>query len=168
MVRDTGTITASYNTGTVTGTSVDIGGVVGRNRHSAIVTACYNTGDVSGPDRVGGVAGYNYTESTGTPTLIACYNTGNVLGSSAAIGGVVGNNGNGAVTASYWQTGGGRIAVGIGDNGTGSGIPTPFDRFFTPSGDPAWNTESDSPGTTNQYWKAGVNYATQLPKLWFE
>ena len=51
-----GSITACYNTGTVTGASY-VGGVVGGNFND--ITACYNTGTVTGGTYIGGVVGGN-------------------------------------------------------------------------------------------------------------
>jgi hypothetical protein len=151
-----GTITACYNTGTVSGSSY-VGGVAGRG-FSTTVIASYNTGAVSGSvDYVGGVVGFK------TGTVTACYNNGVVSGpSGATVGGVVGHNYDGAVTACYWENS--IVTKGIGD---GSGSPTPFKlpAYFTPTGSNAWNTGT---GGTNGYWKEGTTNGSQLPKLWFE
>jgi hypothetical protein len=71
-INDMGTdLTASYNTGTVTGNDAGIGGVCGHNYGD--VTACYNTGLIFGGTAgywIGGVCGY------GDPvdgTVTACY-----------------------------------------------------------------------------------------------
>ena len=97
------TITACYSTGNVTGGDVT-GGVVGYNE-GATITACYSTGDVTGGDVTGGVVGYNEGA-----TITACYSTGDVTGVDA--GGVVGYNENGSnVTACYWS---GQVSSGHG------------------------------------------------------
>ena len=95
-----GTITNSYNTGTVSG-KYYIGGVVGTN-NSRIIN-CYNTGDASGTlnkDRgVGGVVGVSYG------TITNSYNTGSVSGTSS-VGGVVGSNMNtNTITNCYYLSG---------------------------------------------------------------
>ena len=83
--NSSGTITNCYNTGVVSGTEWGIGGVAGNNM--GITSNCYNTGTVNGINGdVGGVAGYN--QSSGTITN--CYNTGAVSGTNH--GGVVGYN----------------------------------------------------------------------------
>ncbi len=87
-----GTVSNSYNIGTVSGTNC-VGGVVGENQAfnngTATVNDCYNTGYVSGNGLVGGVVGYKYFVEVGTVTVSNCYNTGDVLGVSC-VGGVVG------------------------------------------------------------------------------
>ena len=52
------TITGCYNTGTVSGSGDNVGGVCGRNDNGTI-TDCYNTGTVSGTNYVCGVCGWN-------------------------------------------------------------------------------------------------------------
>ena len=89
-----GTVSNSYNTGSVSG-SWYVGGVVGYSSYGTVSNS-YNTGSVSGDSYVGGVVGYNYYD-----TVSNSYNTGTVSGSSA-VGGVVGyNNNDGAVSNSY-------------------------------------------------------------------
>ena len=63
-----GSVTNSYNTGTVTGTDDRVGGVVGENSDGS-VTNCYNTGKVSGSEYVGGVVGDN----SGSSIVENCY-----------------------------------------------------------------------------------------------
>ena len=86
-----GSVEKCHNTGSVSGSREDVGGVVGDNEGT--VENCYNTGAVSGLDsgtgnRVGGVVGDN------GGNVENCYNTGtvNVIGNSSAVGGVVGRN----------------------------------------------------------------------------
>ena len=80
-----GTITGSYNTGTVSGSGDCVGGVCGVN-YNGTITGCYNTGTVSGSgDCVGGVCGGN------AGTITGCYNTGTVSGREF-VGGVCGWN----------------------------------------------------------------------------
>ena len=87
------TITDCYNTGTVSGSASNVGGVCGRN-YNGTITGCYNTGAVSGTDGVGGVCGSN------SGTITDCYNTGTVSGIEY-VGGVCGYTDNGTITGSY-------------------------------------------------------------------
>jgi hypothetical protein len=168
--KKTGTVTASYNTGAVTGGPGTSGGVVGRNEITII--GCYNTGMVTGTSQIGGVAGYN------TGIISASYNTGMVTGTGSDIGGVVGYNidATAVVTACYYIDNG---VPGYGTNVDGGSIVslTSFDANAFPnlSGDPAWGTVSGSgasvpppDSTTNGWWKPGTTGGGQLPKLWFE
>ena len=79
-----GTIKSCYNTGTVSGSDINVGGIAGYN--SGTITDCHNTGMVSGGWRsVGGVVGFNRAK------IINCYNSGAVSGSNIEVGGVAGN-----------------------------------------------------------------------------
>jgi filamentous hemagglutinin family protein len=93
---NTGTISSSYSTGTVTETGTDknsIGGLIGYN--TGAVTDCYSTGDVTGSSTyTGGLIGYN------TGAIAGCeYSTGTVTGTTDT-GGLIGYNYGGAVTDS--------------------------------------------------------------------
>ncbi len=93
-----GTATACYATGVVTG-SEDVGGLIGWNRNST-VAACYATGVVTGGGcEVGGLVGINEGG-----TVISCYATGNVTGGGCEHGGLVGTSEGGTATASFWDT----------------------------------------------------------------
>ena len=88
-----GTISASYATGTATGTADNVGGLVGRN--AGTISACYATGNASGSSTVGGLVGYN-----DSGTISACYATGNATGTGNNVGGLVGRN-TGTIPACY-------------------------------------------------------------------
>ena len=77
-----------YNTGTITGTKSDTGGIVG-NANYSYVTNMYNTGTVIGVNYVGGIAGKGSTNGINNS-----YNTGDVKASGNYVGGVVGITGN--------------------------------------------------------------------------
>ena len=105
---NSGTITASYATGSVSGRDNYVGGLVGDNSSGGAITASYATGSVSGDNYVGGLVGAN---SSG---ITASYATGSVSGRATYVGGLVGyNRSGGAITASY-ATG---SASGIDDVG---------------------------------------------------
>jgi len=53
-----GTVSNSYSTGSVNGSSF-VGGLVGRNFENSTVSNSYSTGSVSGGSSVGGLVGYN-------------------------------------------------------------------------------------------------------------
>ena len=106
--ENSGTVTNSYNTGKVSGSSSDyVGGVVGDN--SGRVVNSYNTGAVSGSKNVGGVVGYNYSGGNVTN----CYNTGS-FSDGTYTGGVVGYNISASVANCYYQQHDPAI-FGIGD-----------------------------------------------------
>ena len=82
---DTVTITNCYATGSVTGSSNQVGGLIGIS-DSLTATNCYATGNVTGQDWVGALVG---GVSNGTLTATNCYATGNVTGRDS-VGGLVG------------------------------------------------------------------------------
>ena len=86
-----GTITNSYAKGSVVGTSLDIGGLVGRNL--ADINKSYATGSVDGDLRVGGLVGYNLGD------ISKSYATSSIDG-SFEVGGLVGQN-EGEISESY-------------------------------------------------------------------
>lgn len=73
-----GTLSTSYNTGTISAVSGRAGGVIGDNYGDVI--NCYNTGNVSGDYYIGGIAGANDS------TISNCYNTGKISGNEQACG----------------------------------------------------------------------------------
>ena len=137
-----GAITLSYATGAVTSSGNEVGGLVGLNRNGAIVSsyatgavigrgerrigglAGVNTGAIIGSyatgavtssgDEIGGLVGHNGTWRRLAGRIAASYATGTVTASSsAAVGGLVGNNRRGVIAASYARGGvAGRTRVG--------------------------------------------------------
>ena len=90
-----GSITDCAFSGNINGSVWYVGGVVGYN-DGGRVENCYNTGAVSGGEDVGGVVGRN---DEGHVTN--CTNTGSVKGSGDRVGGVVGYNDEGHVENCY-------------------------------------------------------------------
>ena len=118
---NSGTITASYATGSVSGDNF-VGGLVGGNSGGGVITASYATGSASGDNRVGGLVGYS------GGTITASYATGSASGIDD-VGGLVGENG-GAITASYATgsvSGRGNYVGGlVGDNSSGGAITASY------------------------------------------
>ena len=113
-----GTITASYATGSVSGDN-HVGGLVGDNSSGGTITASYATGSVSGIYDVGGLAGEN------SGAITASYATGSVSGRDNYVGGLVGDNSHGAAITASYATGsvsGGNSSVGglVGHNTQGA------------------------------------------------
>ena len=95
-----GIITDSYATGSVTGTSADVGGLVGGN-DGGTITNSHAACSVTGTDSfvgglVGGNAGGTITDSNATGSVTGRYLT---VGSGA--GGLVGGSVGGSITSSY-------------------------------------------------------------------
>jgi filamentous hemagglutinin family protein len=135
---NTGSVSNSYSTGAVTGTSAfDAGGLVGYN--GGTISNSYSTVAVTGVYYVGGLVGYNegtITNSYSTATvngntyvggLVGRLNTGGSITNSystgvvdgfALVGGLVGYNyGVGPIVNSYWDTD--TSLQNISDGGTG-------------------------------------------------
>ncbi len=96
-------LTACYAMGNVSGIGNGLGGLVGNNYNHSSITSCYSVGTVSGKtaksDFVGGLVGNNGSDSS----LTACYSTGAVSGTSHYVGGLVGSNYSGLITACFWD-----------------------------------------------------------------
>jgi hypothetical protein len=113
--NDSGTITACYATGTVEGID-GIGGLAGKNSGSII--SCYSTVAITGRDKSGGLVGLN------TGSIVSSYATGAVRSTPPDIGtkdpyfgGLVGQNYEGTITASFWDMQTTRQAVSYGGKG---------------------------------------------------
>ena len=118
-----GSISNSYNTGSVSGTGSRIGGLVGQNgasngsiiTESPTISNSYATGNVNSSagfnsaSEAGGLAGRNYG------TINNSYATGNVSAGANLLGGLVGFNVGGAIANSY-ATGN---VIGTGHNEVG-------------------------------------------------
>jgi len=142
-----GTISASYAMGSVSGTG-NVGGLVGYNS-SGTISNSYATGNVSGSGSgsrsVGGLVGYN---SSGT--ISNSYATGSVSGSDY-VGSLVGSN-SGTISNSY-ATGSvsGRIYFGglVGQNSSGT-ISNSY-----------YNMETDRANTNNGIGKTTAEMKTR-------
>ena len=116
-----GTISDSYATGDVTGSDNYVGGLVGSSRGS--ISDSYAKGSVTGSKAyVGGLVGNVGSDKT----VIASYATGSVTGSGYYVGGLVGEVGSGAtVIASYATgsvTGSGHYVGGLVGAGSGATV----------------------------------------------
>ncbi|WP_420811457.1 hypothetical protein [Microbulbifer mangrovi] len=151
-------ITATFITGSISGTGSNVGGLVGSASQTQI-TASYVTGLVSGNRRAGGLLG----DSDSYNDLIASFSTAYVSASSFADG----LSSGGSVSASYWAV----DASGISSSrGVGTGVllaelrcPTGADN--TDCADislyEGWSSYLDTAG--NNYWDFGSE--TELPGL---
>ena len=140
---DTSMIIGSYSTATVTGSSDDVGGLVGGNEGTII--ASYATGNVTGTGEandnyspgsssgrghaIGGLVGLNYPDQK----IIASYATGTVTASKGwKVGGLAGFN-LGRITASY-------------STGTVSGTGQLSGLTYSK------NSENNAPYARDSYW----------------
>ena len=168
-INNSGTISASYATGSVTGSVnswslAKVGGLVGEN-HSAI-SASYATGLVTGTSYGGGLVGLNGGHSSRPKAIIiSSYATGAVKGTGSNVGGLVGSDGSGpyrgTATNSYWDTG--TTGQSISAAGTGKTTrelqsPTGYTGIYA-----TWNMNLDGVAGNDAPWDFGVN--GQYPAL---
>ena len=141
---NSGTLQESYNTGEVSGTTQNVGGVCGYNFESGILQECYNNGNVTGTGNcVGGVCGQNNSS-----TVKGCYNTGEVTG-NYPVGSVCGWNGGGTVEKCYYLAGTSAKAVGGGNEGVNCASKT---ELQFQNGDVAFLLQKDLGEGSAQVW----------------
>jgi len=136
----------SYALGSVTGTEVNAGGLVGFNSMSRIRNA-YATGDVQGTIGVGGITGNN------NGVVFQSYATGRVSG-ELDVGGLVGKNADGSVQASYWDTDatGQDRASGTDEGDLEAAFPTSKAGLRGLDGDTSQWAPSNLPAENPEYW----------------
>ncbi len=153
-------ITASYATGSVSGDEY-VGGLVGE---ASTITASYATGNVSGNELVGGLAG-------SADTILISYSTGKVTAKKENVGGLVGGNEGGSITAigGYWdvQTSA-QMTSAAGEGKTTAELqsPTGYTGVYE-----AWRIDIDnadqdfdqSTGVDDDFWDFGTS--SQYPAL---
>jgi hypothetical protein len=192
--NDGGTLTACYTTGSVSGThdvgglaglnyggvmtacfttvsvsggewSNYVGGLVGANVYST-VTACYATGSVSAAypyaNSIGGLLGYNSNYSP----ITNCYATGSIAGTTY-VGGLIGQNGGGTLTACFWDTDTCLpVTVGVG-SGASEGVTgqttLQMQTLLTFTG-AGWDFTNETTNGTSDFWRMCANGVT-YPKL---
>ena len=124
MGSNTGTVSGSYASGAVTGSSgaVRVGGLVGSVFNGGTISDSYATGAVSGGTYRGGLVGM--VNSTTSYSISNTYATGVVSSSGATYyGGLVGSvvsTGTGSVSSSFWNSDN-TSSAGDGSAGTGLG-----------------------------------------------
>ncbi len=103
-------------TSTRRGDATSVGGVAGVHGYGGTMTACYNTGTVSCTDsnnnylQIGGVVG----NCQGAGLVIGCFNTGTVKNTNGKAGGVCGSNFSCHILGGYYLYGTAKQAVGTG------------------------------------------------------
>ncbi len=110
---NTGSISRSFSTATVTNTGDRTGGLAGYN--TGDISDAYATGTVTGTSRVGGLIGRNNDDGFSN-TVERTFASGKVTGSSD-VGGLIGDDTGDVVSSSYWNidsTGQATSAAGIG------------------------------------------------------
>ena len=166
--RNNDTVSRSFAAGTVTGSSIHIGGLVGENGGISIgdtgnIIASYAMATVSGHSRVGGLVGANLN----TGRIIASYAAGTVHGvapDSVEIGGLYGvlnlasRDFSGELIASYHDQDISGIADDNGRTTEELTGPTGYAGIYA-----AWNRDLDGDGENDDPWDFGTN--GQYPAL---
>jgi hypothetical protein len=188
QMYSSGTITNCYTTGSVSGTSWYVGGLVGYNYgkisscySTAVASAyyyvgglvgmnyysvngnltnCYATGETYGVNYVAGLVGYDYSG-----TIINCYATGKVHGNEEYVYGLVGVNYYGTITSCFWdtQTTGKTVGIGYGiTTGAKGKLTAEMKTLSTFTSAPAsWDFTNETANGISDYWRMcmdGVNY----------
>ena len=149
---NSGNISASYATGTVTANFTNfIGGLVGRNYGNIIASYAFVSVTGGRSNFTGGLVARN------SGTVSASYAAGAVSGTG---GGLVARN-DGTITASYWDTqtsGQSTSAGGEGKTTRELQSPTGYTGIYAD-----WNLDLDGDGAPDDPWDFGTS--TQYPKL---
>ena len=147
-----GVITASHATGIITGDDY-LGGIAGYN--DGTINNCYATGAVCG-SYIGGLVGYN------RGTITTCYSTGSVIG-AWYVGGLVGENDGGTVTACFWdkQTSGDTSSDG------GTGKTTAQMKTLSTFTSAGWDFTGETTNGTADIWQMWPDIA-DYPKLFWQ
>ncbi|MCF7973076.1 MAG: hypothetical protein K9N55_04630 [Phycisphaerae bacterium] len=118
---NSGVVLNCSSTGSVCGTSMNIGGIVGSN--SGVIVGCVSESDVLGPRNVGGIVGHSIGR------VSACGAGGIILG-SYSVGGIIGDN-DGYVDSCYSSN----EVIGDGDIGGLVGFNSRFISACYSTGD---------------------------------
>jgi len=149
-----GSITTSYSTGSVTGDS-RIGGLVGDNGGN--ITTSYSTGSVTGDFWIGGLVAENLFDN-----ITTSYSTGVVNGIGHHVGGLVGDNQDGSITASLWdiETSGHTTSAG------GTGKTTAEMQTASTFLEAGWDFVDETANGTEDIW--WILEGQDYPRLWWE
>ena len=138
------TVSNSYSTGNISGSSDYVGGLVGRNSSVSTISNSYSMCSVNSSGTVGGLAGHNSWAST----VINCYSTGSVSGNST-VSGLVGDNDNTSdVYNSFWDT----ETSGQSSSDGGTGKTTAEMQDFATFNDAGWDFVSETINGTDDHW----------------
>ncbi|MBC8592511.1 hypothetical protein H8744_04475 [Oscillospiraceae bacterium N12] len=99
------TVDNCHNTGKITTTKTNAGGIIGSLGAGTIMRDCWNEADITGTGTIGGVVGTSSGMDTFTTLIKRCYNTGKVISNKDNAGGVVGNIGSNVDADSLYNIG---------------------------------------------------------------
>jgi hypothetical protein len=161
-----GAVSNSYSAGSVTG-DYTVGGLVGWNLNGSI-NNCYSTGSVTGNLRVGGLLGANGQNEIDVPSTVSnSYSTGTVTGNIGhpSVGGLVGQNWEGTVSDSFWDT----ETSGQATSAGGTGKTTAQMQDIATFSEAGWNIIAvANPGTRNPSYIWNIVNGVTYPFLSWE
>ena len=161
VASNQGTISASYAAVRVIGqhSNTRAGGLVAANYgSSAEIIASHASGWTSGTATSNRIGGLVGENSSGT--ISASYATGRVTGGTVP-GGLVGSNSGGTITASYWGTETSGLATSTGGTAKATDdlqSPTGYSGIYS-----GWNVNVDGTGGADSAWHFGTT--AQYPAL---
>jgi hypothetical protein len=154
---NSGHVSASFSTGTLSGSGWGVGGVAGSNNPQGGIHQCYSNSSISGRERVGGLVGENRKG-----TIIQCYSTGAVIGTKAYIGGLVGDNVGGSIEASFWDIQTSKQLTSAGGIGKTTTQMHTAGTYLQAGWDFVNETEN---GTEDTWW---IDEGKDYPRLWWD
>jgi len=146
-----GVISRCFSTGdvNVTANGKEVGGFAGMSYASNIIN-CFATGSVKGSDKVGGLVGRTYHNST----INYCYSAGLVTGSTN-VGGLVGVNDSDSNTLNcFWDI----ETSGQTTSAAGTGQTTAQMKTRSTFTDAGWDFAGETNNGTDDVWFEGIDY----------
>ncbi|MGD8499790.1 MAG: GLUG motif-containing protein [Phycisphaerales bacterium] len=162
--QNDGSITASCSYASVRGRE-EVGGLVGRNSDSAETVNCYANGNVVGQLYAGGLVGSNATDVPRAGAILSgtirnCYST-TAVSAGEQVGGLVGRNGDGEVSASFWDVETSGQTVSFGGTGKTTAEMQDANTFI----DAGWDFVGP-PGGPDDVWAEPEEGG--YPTLWWQ
>lgn len=154
---NSGSVIASFSVGTISGGGWGVGGVAGSNNPQGRISQCYNNGLIAGSERVGGLVGENRRGE-----IIQCYSTGSVRGDRGYIGGLVGDNLDGNIEASFWDIETGHQLTSDGGIGKTTIEMQRADTFL----EAGWDFVNETQNGAEDIWH--IDEGNDYPRLWWE
>ncbi|MFC1633329.1 GLUG motif-containing protein [Planctomycetota bacterium] len=154
---NSGHVSASFSTGSITGSGWGTGGVTGSNIPQGRISQCYSNATVHGRERVGGLVGENRKG-----TVEQCYSVGQVFGTRDCIGGLVGDNVGGNINASFWDIETSNQSTSAGGTGKATAEMLTTDTYLKAGWDFVNETEN---GEEDIWW---IDEGKDYPRLGWE
>jgi hypothetical protein len=149
MAYGASVVKTSFSTSSVTGSSNQVGGLIGKLQGGQIQN-CFATGDVTGNNRVGGLLG----EALWSASITNSFSSGYVSGQGGQTGGLVGRSLQSSTTDSYWDI------ETSGQNSSAGGSPRTTAEMLDESTFAGWDL--DNIWSIDPEFNDGYPYLTAL------